>query len=170
MSPEYLPTLKARLVRGRFFTEADDASMPGVAVINQALARKYFPGQDPIGQRIADDEGGLPSMWEIVGVVDDLREGPLDVDIWPTEYFPINQTRDHYFSLVVRTRQDAGALLPELVSTLHQIDPNLGVSDEATMNAKIGPRKRHCYIAFRRGWWVDSRPWRWCWAWSDSMA
>ena len=137
VSPEYLPTLKATLVRGRFFTEADDASRPGVAVINQALARKYFPGEDPIGQRIADDEGGRPSVWEIVGVVDDVREGPLDVDTSPTEYFPINQTRDHYFSLAVRTRQDAGALLPVLVSTLHQIDPNLGVSDEATMNDKI---------------------------------
>ena len=138
IGPEYLPTLKTRLLRGRLFTEADDASMPGMAVINQALARKYFPGQDPIGQRIADDEGGLPSTWEIVGVVDNLREGPLDVDISPTEYFPINQTRDHYFSLVVRTGQDAGALLPELVTTLHQIDLNLGVSDEATINTKIG--------------------------------
>jgi len=70
-------------------------------------------------------------------VVDDVREGPLDVDTWPAEYFPINQTRDHYFTLAVRTRQDAGSLLPELVNTLHQIDPNLGVSDEATMNEKI---------------------------------
>ena len=137
VSAEYLTTLKATLVRGRFFTDADDASRPGVAVINQALARKYFPGEDPIGQRIADDEGGRPSVWEIVGVVDDVREGPLDVDTSPAEYFPINQTRDHYFSLVVRTRQDAGALLPALVSTLHQIDPDLGVSDEATMNDQI---------------------------------
>jgi hypothetical protein len=106
-------------------------------VINQVLARKFFPGEDPIGQRIADNEGGLPSVWEIVGVVDDVREGLLDVDTSPAEYFPINQTRDHYFSLVVRTRQDAGALLPALVSTLHQIDPDLGVSDEVTMNDQI---------------------------------
>jgi macrolide transport system ATP-binding/permease protein len=138
VSPVYLPTLKARLLQGRFFTEADDASRPGVAVINQALARKYFPGQDPVGQRIADDEGGRPTVWEIVGVVDDVREGPLDVETWPAEYFPINQTRDHSFSLVVRTSQDAGALLPVLVSTLHQIDPSLGVSDEATMSDKVG--------------------------------
>ena len=137
VSPEYLSTLRARLLRGRRFTEADDASHPGVAIINQILAQKYFPGQDPIGQRIANDEGGRPSVWEIVGVVDDVREGPLDVDTWPAEYFPINQTRDHDFSLAVRTRQDAGALLPVLVSTLHQIDPGLGVSDEATMNDKI---------------------------------
>jgi macrolide transport system ATP-binding/permease protein len=138
VSPGYLPTLKARLVRGRVFTEADDASRPGVTVINQALAVKYFAGQDPIGQRIADDEGGRPSVWEVVGVVDDVREGPLDVETWPAEYFPLSQTRDHSFSLAVRTSQDAGTLLPVLASTLHQIDPSLGVSDEATMKDKVG--------------------------------
>jgi predicted lysophospholipase L1 biosynthesis ABC-type transport system permease subunit len=57
---------------------------------------------------------------------------------FPTaEYFPINQTRDHFFSLAVCTRQDAGALLPVIVDSLHQIDPELSMSDEATMNAKI---------------------------------
>jgi len=137
VSPQYLSTLQAGLVRGRFFTDADDASRPGVAVINHSLARKYFPDQDPIGQRIADDEQGRASVWEIVGVVDDVREGPLDAQIAPTEYFPIAQTRDHSFSLAVRTSQDAGTLLPLLVSTLHQIDPDLGVSDETTMSEKI---------------------------------
>jgi macrolide transport system ATP-binding/permease protein len=137
VSANYLPTLKATLVRGRYFTETDDASRPGVTVINEALARKYFPFQDPIGQSIADDEGGVPSVWQIVGVVEDVREGPLDVGIAPTEYFPINQTGDHSFTLVVRSSQDASALLPVLVSTLHQINLNLGVSDEATMIEKI---------------------------------
>jgi macrolide transport system ATP-binding/permease protein len=137
VSAEYLRTLKASLVRGRFFTDAEDASRPGVAVVNQALARKYFPGQNPVGQTIVNDEGGRPSTWEIVGVVDDIHEGPLDVDTWPAEYFPINQTRDHDFSLAVRTRQEPGALLPVLVTTLHQIDLSLGVSDEETMNELI---------------------------------
>jgi macrolide transport system ATP-binding/permease protein len=137
VSAEYLPTLKARLVRGRLFTDGEDASRPGVAVINQTLARKYFQSEDPIGQRIEDNEAGRPSEWEIVGVVEDVREGPLDVETWPAEYFPINQTRDLYFNLAVRTRQDAGALLPVLVNTLRQLDPNLGVSDEQTMNGQI---------------------------------
>jgi macrolide transport system ATP-binding/permease protein len=137
VSPDYLPALKATLERGRFFTDADDASRPGVAVINEILARKYFPGENPVGQRIANDEGGRPSMWEIVGVVDDIREGALDEVTWPAEYFPISQTRDHSFDLVVRTRQDAKMLLPLLVSRLHQFDPGLGISDEATMSERI---------------------------------
>jgi macrolide transport system ATP-binding/permease protein len=137
VSPGYLPALKAPLIRGRFFTEADDASRTGVAVINQTLAKKYFPNEDPIGQKIGNSEGGHPSVWEIVGVVDDVREGPLDVETWPAEYFPLNQTRDHSFSLAVRTRQDPATVLALLVSTLHEIDPNLGVSQEATMSANI---------------------------------
>jgi macrolide transport system ATP-binding/permease protein len=137
VSPGYLPALKAALVRGRYFTEEDDPSHPRVAVINQALARKYFPNEDPVGQRIANDESGHPSEWEIVGVVDDVREGPLDVETWPAEYFPINQTRQNVFNLVVSTSQDAGALLPVLVKTLHQIDPDLAISDETTMTDKI---------------------------------
>ena len=137
VGPAYFSTLKAGLQRGRSFTEADDVSMPGVAVVNQALARKYFSGQDPIGQTLVDDEGGRPSEWEIVGVVSDMREGPLDADIAPTEYFPIYQTHDHAFSLVVRTSQPAETLLSPLVSTLNQIDPNLGVSDEIAMTQQI---------------------------------
>jgi predicted permease len=137
VSAKYLPTIKARLVRGRYFTDAEEASRPGVAVINQALARKYFLDEDPVGQRISNDEGGRPSVWEIVGVVDDVREGPLDVETWPAEYFPINQTLDHYFSLAVRTKQEPAALLPVLVTTLHKIDLNLGISDEETLNDKI---------------------------------
>ena len=138
VSPNYLASLKAKLIHGRFFTEADDASRPGVVIINQSLAHKYFGNDDPIGQRISDDEGGRASTWEIVGIVDDVHEGPLDSAAAPTEYFPLNQTNNFSFNLVARTGQGPEALLPSLVSTLHQIDPNIGVSDEATMNAKIG--------------------------------
>jgi len=69
--------------------------------------------------------------------VKDVREGPLDATIAPTEYFPLSQTADSSFTLVVRTAQNAGTLLPTLVTMLHGLDGNLGVSDEATMNAKI---------------------------------
>jgi predicted permease len=137
VSPGYLPALKASLVRGRFFTEDDDGTRPGMAVINDELARKFFPGEDPVGQKIADDEGGQATEWQIVGVVSDIHEGALDAPVAPTEYFPLSQTGDSSFTLIVRTRQDATALLPELVRVLHHIDSNLGVSDEATLFAKI---------------------------------
>jgi predicted permease len=137
VSPGYLSALGATLLRGRYFTEADDASTPDVAVINETLARKYFPNEDPIGRRISDTEGGNPTVWEIVGEIKDVHEGPLDVHTWPAEYFPLDQTHNVGFSLALRTQQDPGALLPSVVRTLHQIDENISVSNEETMNAQI---------------------------------
>jgi macrolide transport system ATP-binding/permease protein len=133
----YLPALGATLVRGRFFTDNDDASKPGVAIINEALARRYFQGKNPIGQRIANTEGGRPSEWEIVGEIGDVHEVPLDVATWPAEYFPIEQTHDRSFSLAIRTRQDPDALLASVLRTLHQINANIAVTDEETMNDRI---------------------------------
>jgi macrolide transport system ATP-binding/permease protein len=72
----------------------------------------------------------------------------------PVEYFPINQTLDHSFTLAVRTSQDAAALLPMLRTTLHQIDPSLGILNEATMNQKIGATQAallHRFVAWLVG-------------------
>lgn len=137
VSAGYFETLKAAFVRGRSFTDDDDSSKPGVAVINQAFARRYFRGQNPVGERIANDEGGHAAEWQIVGVVGDIHEGPLDSNIMPTEYFPISQTNDHRFALVVRTAQNPSSLLPVLAGTLHEIGPSLGASDGASMAEKI---------------------------------
>ena len=83
VSAGYFTTLQARLLRGRYFAETEDASKPHVAIINEAMAKKYFPGQDPIGQRIGDDQLKADSLKEIVGVVDDIKEGPLDMTARP---------------------------------------------------------------------------------------
>lgn len=137
VSPAYLLALKARLVRGRMFREDEIAGKPKVIVINEALARKYFPGEDPVGQKIGDLSLGLDSMREIIGVIADVREGGLDSDIWPTEYESIYQGTDNYFSVIARTAGDEKALLPALVSTLRSIDPRIGVYGEVTMADQI---------------------------------
>ena len=86
VTPAYLPTLKARLIRGRLLTEDDDASKSQKIVINEALAQKYFPGEDPIGQKIANGSLDPKSIREIIGIVGNVREGGLDEDLWPAEY------------------------------------------------------------------------------------
>lgn len=134
---DYFTTLQARLERGRYFTDADDESKPNVAIINEALARKYFPGQDPIGQKIGDTQLTPKSIKEIVGVVDDVHEAALDSDTWPTEYLPINQSTDSYFSVVARTSQAPDSVLPELDAVIHRIDPGLGTVGEASMEQRI---------------------------------
>jgi predicted permease len=130
-------TLRAKLVRGRYFTTADDASKPGVAVINQALARKYFPGEDPVGKKIGDTDLSAKSITEIIGVVDDVKDGSLDSEIWPAVYYSFNQNPDTYFSVVVRTTQSEAALLPTLVAAIHEVDPGIGTMNEATMADRI---------------------------------
>ncbi|MGB6723919.1 MAG: ABC transporter permease [Terracidiphilus sp.] len=137
VTPAYFATLKARLVRGRWFTESDDASHPQVTVINEALARKYFPGEDPIGKQIANGDLSPASMRQVVGVIGDVREGELDGEVWPSEYFSIYHSSDSFFAVAVRTAQDEKAILPSVVGTLHQIDPNLGTYGEITMTDQI---------------------------------
>jgi predicted permease len=137
VSPGYLPTLKARLVRGRLLTEDDDVSTPNVVVINEALAKKYFPGEDPIGQKLGNDALDPRSIRQIIGVIADVREGALDAEIWPAEYEAMYQNPDNFFAMAVRTAQDEKSILPSLVSTLHQANPNLGVYGEETMQQKM---------------------------------
>jgi macrolide transport system ATP-binding/permease protein len=137
VSSDYFKTLQAKLVKGRFFTDEEDASKPGVTVINKALARLYFPGEDPVGKKFGDTELTPKSLREIIGVVDDVKEGSLDSEIWPAEYDPLNQNADTYVSVVVRTSQDEKAILPTLTAAIHQIDPGIGVFGQATMNQRI---------------------------------
>ncbi|HTW59013.1 MAG TPA: ABC transporter permease [Terriglobales bacterium] len=131
------PTLRARLLRGRYFTDRDDASRPRVVIINRTLAEKYFPGEDPIGKRIADFDLAPKTICEIVGEVDDVKDGSLDSDIWPAVYYPAQQDPDDYFFLVVRTPQNEGSLLPSMVAAVHEVDPGIGTADETTMTSRI---------------------------------
>ncbi|MCU1323943.1 MAG: Macrolide-specific ABC-type efflux carrier [Acidobacteriaceae bacterium] len=137
VSSDYFKTLQAKLIRGRFFTDEEDASKPKVALINQALAKKYFPGENPIGRKYGDTALTPTSIREIVGIVDDVKEGSLDSEIWPAEYTPFNQNTDTYVGLVVRTSQDEKTILPTLGAAIHQIDPGIGTMGEATMNQRI---------------------------------
>ena len=134
---DYFKTLQAKLIRGRFFTDEDDALKPKVAIINQTLANKYFPGEDPIGRKYGDTTLSPGSIREIVGIVDDVKEGSLDSEIWPAEYTAYNQNADTYLNLIVRTSQDEKLILPTLGAAIHQIDPGIGTMGEATMNQLI---------------------------------
>jgi predicted permease len=133
VSWNYLQTLKARLVRGRMLSAQDRPGAPQVMLINEAFARRYFPGEDPVGQVVGEGDLALSSLRTIVGVVADVREGALDADLWPAEYRTLEQNPSTYFSVVVRTGGDEKAILPDLVSTLRAINPDLGVYGEETM-------------------------------------
>ena len=153
VSSEYFSTLQAKLLRGRYFADSEDKSKAGVAVINQALAKKYFPGEDPLGKKFGDTSLSPDSLREIVGIVEDVHESALDTDTWPTTYVPFNQSTDSDFALLVRTTQDEGALLPNLVATIRKIDPNIGTMDTVTMNQSIS-NSQTAYLHRLSAWLV----------------
>jgi macrolide transport system ATP-binding/permease protein len=137
VSSDYFATLQAKLLRGRFFTDAEDQSKPRVMLINRALARQYFPGEDPIGQKIGDTDLAPKSMTEIIGIVDDIREGSLESEIWPAVYYAFNQNPNSGFSLAVRTSQSEKSVLPTLASAIRQIDPEIATTGASTMTDLI---------------------------------
>jgi predicted permease len=155
VSPGYFKTIQAKLLRGRVFTPDDDAKHPNVAIINEALARKYFPGEDPIGKRVGNLDLKPDSMKTIVGVVDNFREGPLDEEIWPAIYYPMYQSPDNYVGVVVRAKGSEAALLPALVAAVRDVDRDLGVIDETTMTLRI-ESSQSAYMHRSATWMVGS--------------
>jgi predicted permease len=137
VSSDYFKTLQARLLRGRAFTDAEDLTKPLVVVINQSLAKKYFPGEDPIGQRIGDTGLSAGSIRQIIGVVDDIREGPLDSEIWPAIYKPFNQYPDSDFELVVRTTPAEQSLITTVNDAIRGIDARINISNQTTMTERV---------------------------------
>lgn len=132
----YLETLGAHLLGGRYFTEEeDDGNKRRVVVVNHTLAMQMFPGENPVGQRLAY-EGGHDTM-EIIGEIDDIKEGPLDTPSRPVIYVPFNQDSSRSFYVVARTTQDGQSVLPTIDDAIHQLDRNLATTDPATMDQVI---------------------------------
>ena len=136
VSPGYFTTLGAKLARGRYFRLDEEPSKPRVAIVNQTMVRKYFPGEDPIGKQLAYVSiPGAPL--EIVGIVEDIKEGPLDEAIPPVLYIPFLQELQNNFTLVVRTGQSEQSLVPALAALIRQIDPVIVTYRGVMMSDKI---------------------------------
>lgn len=136
VSPQYFKALGSKLIRGRYFEEEEDASQPRVAIINQAMAREYFPGQDPLTQQLTRVSHEVAPI-EIVGIVEDIKEGQPDSENRSALYVPFNQSPGRYFNLAVRTSQDEQSIFPALDSTIRKIDRGIVTSNPATMTQII---------------------------------
>jgi macrolide transport system ATP-binding/permease protein len=148
----YFETLRARLAQGRYFTEADDASRPRVAIINQTMAKQILSGEDPIGRRIVD-EYDKDHPLEIVGVVDDIKEGPLDMKPTAAVYTPFNQNPTNDFYLTLRTFRPEQTLFPSMVNVIRQIDPGLIADGQDTMTNRIST-SQSAYLHLSAAWVV----------------
>jgi macrolide transport system ATP-binding/permease protein len=137
VSAGFFATIHTKLLRGRYFTDAEDGTKPMVVVVNEAFAKKYFPGEDPVGKRMGDTELTPKSIREIVGVVADFKDAGLAQEQWPAEYFHFNQNTDTYFSMIVRTRQDEHTVLPVLPAAIHEVSLQAAVEEGSTMTQHI---------------------------------
>ncbi|MGB7022174.1 MAG: ABC transporter permease [Candidatus Acidiferrales bacterium] len=129
VSPDYFRALRIPLISGREFTAADNASGAPVVVINQMMARMFWPGKDPIGQQIWIGKPMGPAQSEpaprrVIGIVGDVRESTLGDMPGQGMFIPYTQTKwNDSASFLLRTRAAAALSLPEIRSALHDVDP-----------------------------------------------
>lgn len=149
ITPDYFATLGLRLVRGRTFTAADRPDKPAVVIINESMARTFWPGQDPIGQRLGGPSPFLSDPREVVGVVSDAG-APAHLgrpDTIFQMYRPLAQTPDSGLVLAVRTRQEPGTLIAGLRRAVAEIDPDLPITRLDTLHGEISRQMRSIRLA-----------------------
>lgn len=136
VSPEYFRTLGITLVKGRYLSEQDNADAPPVMVISQAMAERYFPGEDPVGMRLKT--GGCKECdWTtIVGVVSDVKNGGLNVEDDSAMYCPFIQEplNLRMMTLVLRTESDPASFVAAVRREVNSIDPDLALANIKTMD------------------------------------
>jgi putative ABC transport system permease protein len=143
---EYFAALRLPLRSGRVLTERDQAGAPRVAVINETTARRFFPGQDPVGRRaiLGLNGWGGPEDAEIVGVVGDARYQLLDMPPGVDVYLSYRQRVPTTSYLLVRANRPPGSILPELRQRVAARDPAVPVYDVTTMDRILaGASGRH---------------------------
>jgi putative ABC transport system permease protein len=148
VTPEYFRAMGIRLIRGRVFTTRDDARAPRVAVINETLARQFFPNEDPIGHRIniPNDAPGTPPVWrEIVGVVADIKHYGVDKETTSQSYEPFAQSPFDSLNIVLRTSGSPAAMLSSLRPAVYAVDKDQPIGSirplEEIMAEKISQQR-----------------------------
>jgi predicted permease len=131
ISPDYLATIGVPLRSGRDFTARDDGSAPLVVLLSESLARRLFPGENPIGRRLFT--GQKPVAREIVGIVGDTRSTGLATPPRDEIYLPIAQLNTNSLGLVARTKGDPAQLNAPLRALLKEIDPMLPLADTGSL-------------------------------------
>jgi predicted permease len=140
ISAEYFSTLGVHLLRGRDFAETDTARAQSVVIVNDELARHYWPGQDAIGMRLSGKDNPNPDEWStVVGVVDNIKHRSLKTGADAELYVPYTQklAGANFTSLVIRADGDPLAIAAALQKRIHEIEPDQPVTDIKTMQALV---------------------------------
>jgi predicted permease len=135
ITPEYLRTMEIPLLGGRNFTAADRYGALQVAMINETLARQYFNGKDPIGQRLNLGAAGKPDWWQIVGVTGDVKAFGQDKPTHADVYRPLDQVPFPLIAFTIRTAADPEAMTRTAEQAMWKVDPGLAVLKAISMDA-----------------------------------
>ncbi len=141
--PSYFRTMGIPVLQGRAFTDQDREGFPGVVVINQELADRFFADSDPVGRSLTagvslGEPGNQPSASrEIVGVVGNVKHSKLQDDPVPEIYFPSTQGAWRMMNLAVRSSGNAASLAKPVAGEVQAIDPDLPVSKVSTMERSL---------------------------------
>lgn len=134
-TPDYFRALGIPLVRGRFFTEGDNRDAPNALIINETMARLYWPDKDAVGGRVTFSDNPKPKDWmTVVGVVGDVKDRPDAAGAEPAFWWPMLQVPFREMSVAVRTDSSAAQLANELRREVHRLDPRLAVADLRLMD------------------------------------
>src|SRR5262245_59317358 len=143
VSPDYLRAMGIPLLRGRGFTEQDNANAPLVTLINRTAAQRIWPNEDPVGKRIRLGAVDNP-LRTIVGVVGDVNHYDLETAPDLQAYVPHAQWTDSYMLLVVRTTTDPGALTGPVRQPIHALDPDVPLHKVDTMSQLVSASVEQC--------------------------
>ncbi|MDT7603529.1 MAG: hypothetical protein QOF61_1526 [Acidobacteriota bacterium] len=134
----YFRTMGIPVIAGRTFTAQEATEEHHTIVINQTLARKYFPGENPIGKRITVDMKDVNAPDEIIGIVGDAKYGKLDAEQYPMVYWTHAQLTYGAMNIFIRTEGDPLALSDSVRREIQALEPNQPVADVRTMESWIG--------------------------------
>src|SRR4029077_2089402 len=146
ISPNFFRVLQVPLLQGRFFNDADTSTSPKVVIVNEGLARKYFPNGEALGKRITFDDPSKDPKWiTIVGIVGSLRHRALDLDPQPEYYLLHSQFSLRNALVVVRSKLDPRSLRSAIRSQIQSMDSELPIAHVRTLDEvvadSIAPRR-----------------------------
>ncbi len=141
VSPDYFRTMNIPVLQGRAFTQQDDTNAPLRVMINQALAQRDFPNEDPIGKRVAFSNpvpNVEPTWFEIIGVTANVRSLELREEASPELYFTSRQDVFNHMAIVIRSTVEPESIAPALRQAVAEVDRSVPVSDVKTMEHIVG--------------------------------
>ena len=139
IEPNFRSTMEIPLLLGRDLKESDDENAPKVALVNETLARKVFPGESPVGRRFGTGKPGSSGDVEIVGLLKDSRNSRLRGEVEPTIYLPYRQGLEQLGGMTfsVRTSQDPSLIMDDVRRIVAGIDKNVPIFEAKTLNRQI---------------------------------